>query len=280
VAIAENCSRIEFVSSLPEDLYPYHPDSKGRTPALLTNGSFGKVPFAEHIGLRCIQNPLIKQVTSAAEDLFQKENNQDGVTGDVYHESGIPMVLALAAIKLEAGAAILEQDGTTEPFFTTDTTYRLRNHDGRLDLLIHKPKTEEDIATLAQILYEASLSDDVDLSSITGIARLDEGTNAVELYSVESQLGAIKPFDMSVFINRLRENQHISMGHKTFEAVGTLVAKRDYIPTHVVRYSGGRMTPGGIIYDEAIHKLNERTIEMSGQDPIWMQLAGNGFIPR
>ena len=272
-------SRVEVIPALPKSLHPFHLDSGGRLPALITNGSIGKKPFAMEIGCPIIENCEVARATGNAEDRFHEEFG-DSVLGPSFL-FGVPYSLVLAREKLQAGIEVLQRDNTLQSFFTTDSAYRLVIP-GQLDVTIHKPKKPEDVGTLARLLYEASQVDNAALSSVSGIARYDEATREIEYYSTEAELGNLRQFDMSALTARLSRNGHYSMGTPTYETMDFLVNRPDHIKTHVTKYTLAEVADDGRQGDlNGRFKVAAKSqIESASDDNLLIQLAGIGFIPR
>lgn len=226
---------------LPSHLYPFHLDSQGEMPSMITNGGDWKEPLARSIGCGAIRDSHIKEAIGAAEDAFHAEFGDAALGPAMLKRSPYPLVLA--AEKLEAGRKVLEKDGLLESFFTTDTTYRLRIPNTDVDYTLHKPKTEEDIETITRLMIEASESGKAHLSAVAGIARYDEKTKEKEFFTTEVDLGIVQPFETSTLVNRLRKNASKPLGTSTFDMQDFLIKTQSNYQVQVSKYEDVNQQP-------------------------------------
>lgn len=241
---------IEVKSPIPDHLYPFHPDSRGKMPVMITNGGDWKEPLARSIGCGAIRDTHIKEATGAAEDKFHTRFGDDALGPALLQGSPYPLVLA--AEKLEAGRKVLEKDGMLESFFTTDTTYRVTNPVTGEDYTLHKPKTEADTETITRLLSRAAECGRAHLSAVAGIARYDVATKIKEYFTTELDLGIVQPFETSTLVNRLRKNASKPLGTSTFDMQDFLIKTQPHYKVTVAKYI------------EGIHKLQVLIPETSG----------------
>ena len=248
---------IEVIPPIPERLYPFHPDSRGNMPSMITNGADWKQPLAQSIGCGAIKDGHIKRAIGAAEDKFHNKYG-DNALGPALLK-GTPYQLVLAAEKLKAGRVVLKREGKLKSFFTTDTTYRLWIPDTDVDFTLHKPKTEADIELITRLMVAAAGCGKAQLSAVAGIARYDAGTKDKEYYTTEVDLGVVRPFESSTLVNRLRENPSKPLGTSTFDMPGFLVKERSHYSVKITKYEDGRA-------------VDSVTFSISGDSS-----SGNGF---
>lgn len=274
--------QIHIEPNIPRHLNPYRPDWIGRRPKFITNGSIGKAPFLHAIGIELhASTPALKEATDHAEDIYHKRYG-DEMFGPYMSEKGVPYPVVLASEKMKAAIEVMQHDGVNESFFTHDACYMLRfkGREGK-EITIHKPKSPEDIERVARLFYWASTTNNAHLYSISGVARYDEASKTTELYSTEADLGEVKPFDMTQFIDNLQTNPTIALGTFTYKVPGLLVREKKSIPVTVTKYndlkSGEDFVP---IFDEewSVIPGESATTEFAADVPQNIQLAGLGLI--
>lgn len=267
----KRATRVEHLPTLPYHLYPLHPDTQNRFPAMVTNGSDWKAPLARSIGCPIINDLNIKVATNAAEDEFHAEFGKDALGPVLLH--GSPYQLLLADVKLEAGKKILEKDNKLESFFTSDTTYRLMIDGSDVNFTIHKPKTKEDREKITRLLADAALSGNAHLAAVAGIVRYDEVSKEKEYYTTELDLGIVQPFDITILVNRLEQNASKPLGTSTFDIPDFLVERQPFYKMKITKYDLDKSSQillaeknGDLRFDERLLQLKptDRELEKIG----------------
>lgn len=215
-------------------LFPYHVDSMGYLPAMVTNGVGTKELPAKSVGLPIIHNPEIKLKTESAEAALHGSLGNLPLRPRILY--GSPYELVVAAVKLEAARKVLEKYNIKQSFYTTDAVYLVTTAEGE-EVTLHKSKNNHDIEATIDLLKRASLGGY--LSAVAGIARYDTFTGRKEYYTTSIDLGPVIPLNdqtIELLYNRLRNNSSVALGTSTHDIPGLLVEPRSSYRNRITKY--------------------------------------------
>lgn len=195
---------VEFKTIIPYHMQPFRPDYRfyPADPTFFSNGK--KALMAAEVGIRSYSFGELADAMEVAEKGCHGKYRRHAIGR--YQVDGVPYPLITTEAKGKAAQEVLWNSGMRSGIgIVSDAVISFVKNGRSFAVTAHKIKSEEDKAVLMETLYSASLAEDVEVITMSGLYRFDLSRPdlAGEHYLVEVNHGTVAVADMAVLNNKI-----------------------------------------------------------------------------